>query len=353
MKLKIIILCLFFALACDDQKASTEDTIINNRSDKDPTSVAVYTATIKPLDYIINTAGKVISFKSIELKSPSTGMVENVLIENGERVEKGQTIIVLVDDKEKIAFERAKIDLTEYQLKYENELISYEGGDKGKVVSEEILENLRISTGLKKAELNYSEAELNYKSKEIKSPFSGVVADFSVVPGQYINTGEKLSVLNDNRALGVEINLLEIDYSLLKKGYKATIVPIGSTDVEFQGTVKNINPVVDKKTGLVKVSLSIPATSFRIIPGMNVDVYLKVPGKPQIVVPKDAVIIRSGREVVFTMEDGLAKWNYVKAGKENGKEIEILEGLSKDQTVIVSNNLQLSHDAPVTVESNR
>ena len=94
MKLKIIILCLLFALACNDQKTSTEDAIVNNRSEKDPTAVKVYTATRKPLDYIINTAGKVISFKSIELKSPASGIVEKVLVENGQRAEKGETLLV-------------------------------------------------------------------------------------------------------------------------------------------------------------------------------------------------------------------------------------------------------------------
>ena len=353
MKLKIIIFCLLFAFACNEKEKSTEGAIVNNRSERDPTAVKVAVSTTKPLDYIINTAGKVISFRSIELKSSASGIVEKVMIENGQRTVKGESLIILVDDKEKIALERAKINLTESQLKYENEFISYEGGDKGKKVSPEIIENLRISSGLKKAELDLKEAELNYRNKAIKSPFSGVIADFSVVPGQYINNGEKLGILNDDRALGVEINLLEIDYSLLKKGYKASIEPIGSAGMEFEGVITNINPIVDEKTGLVKVTLKIPAADRRIIPGMNVNVFLKVPGTPQVVIPKDAVLVRSGREVVFTIEDSLAKWNYVKTGKENGKEIEILEGLLSDQTVIISNNLQLSHDAPVTVESNR
>jgi len=41
----------------------------------------------------------------------------------------------------------------------------------------------------------------------------------------------------------------------------------------------------------------------------------------------------------------LAKWNYVTVGREKGKEFEILEGLTEGQQVIVTNNLQLAHDA--------
>ena len=66
-------------------------------------------------------------------------------------------------------------------------------------------------------------------------------------------------------------------------------------------------------------------------------------------VAKEAIVMKSGKPVVFTEENGLAKWNYVSTGRENGKEIEILSGIKAGQNVIVSNNLQLAHDAPIIV----
>jgi hypothetical protein len=47
------------------------------------------------------------------------------------------------------------------------------------------------------------------------------------------------------------------------------------------------------------------------------------------------------------LEERLAKWNYVTVGLENDIEVEIKDGIKVDQIVIVSNNLQLAHDAPV------
>lgn len=105
---------------------------------------------------------------------------------------------------------------------------------------------------------------------------------------------------------------------------------------------------MDIKTGLVKVVLQLEGTS-KAFPGMHVNVRMRLPFKSNIIVLKEAIVIRSGKQVVFTAVNGKAYWNYVKTGRENGKEIEVLEGLKTGDNVIISNNLQLAHDAPVTV----
>jgi hypothetical protein len=53
--------------------------------------------------------------------------------------------------------------------------------------------------------------------------------------------------------------------------------------------------------------------------------------------------------VVFTIEKNESKWNYVEVGKDNGEEVEILDGIEAGSTVITTNNLQLAHQAPVQI----
>jgi secreted trypsin-like serine protease len=88
-----------------------------------------------------------------------------------------------------------------------------------------------------------------------------------------------------------------------------------------------------------------------LFPGMNCTATIKVPVHRALIIPKDALVMRSGKPVVFTMEDGKAKWNYVSIGKDNGKEVEITAGLNNKKRVITTANLQLADDAPV-VEDN-
>lgn len=84
---------------------------------------------------------------------------------------------------------------------------------------------------------------------------------------------------------------------------------------------------------------------------MNASATILVPNEKSVIVPKSAVVIRNGKAVIFTYEAGLAKWNYVVVGRDNGKEVEILDGLVEGMKVIINNNLQLAHDSPVKEES--
>jgi len=79
---------------------------------------------------------------------------------------------------------------------------------------------------------------------------------------------------------------------------------------------------------------------------------IRAPQNNSIVVPKQALVYRSGRPVVFTLTGNESKWNYVEVGKDNGQEVEILKGIEPNETVITTNNLQLAHQAPVQIVEN-
>ena len=90
---------------------------------------------------------------------------------------------------------------------------------------------------------------------------------------------------------------------------------------------------------------------------MNVRVSVKRSLGQQLVIPKTAVVLRSGKQVVFTLQEGKAMWNYVHTGLENATEYVVSdksqkgieEGLSEGDTVIVTGNLNLAHEAEVNI----
>ncbi len=73
----------------------------------------------------------------------------------------------------------------------------------------------------------------------------------------------------------------------------------------------------------------------------------------RLVVPKSAVVLRTGRQVVFTYEDGKAMWNYVTTGLENLDSYEIVEGLKDGNIVIYNGNENLAHETPVVIASDK
>ena len=86
---------------------------------------------------------------------------------------------------------------------------------------------------------------------------------------------------------------------------------------------------------------------------MNVRVIVKRQIEETLVIPKSAVVLRSGgRKVVFTHENGHAVWNYVTTSLENMDEYIITEGLKPGQEVIITGNINLAHESPVQVIDN-
>jgi hypothetical protein len=126
--------------------------------------------------------------------------------------------------------------------------------------------------------------------------------------------------------------------------------------VELRATVSAINPVVDDQ-GLVRIHARIQPDDLRrhaacLLEGMNIRAVLEKRLPNQLVVPKSAVVLRSGKPVVFTYDEasGLAKWNYVTVLYENDTHAAIGEGLKPGDLVIFEGNLNLDHDARVAVE---
>jgi membrane fusion protein (multidrug efflux system) len=83
---------------------------------------------------------------------------------------------------------------------------------------------------------------------------------------------------------------------------------------------------------------------------MNVRVILEQRIPDQVIIPRSALVLRSGREVVFTYEpnEQLAKWKYVTIAYENEDQLAVSEGIEAGDLVIYEGNLNLAHDAEVT-----
>ena len=114
-----------------------------------------------------------------------------------------------------------------------------------------------------------------------------------------------------------------------------------------------INPIVDAESKTTAVTVEIPNPEEKILPGMFA--YAKLEAQifnNKFLVPKDAVLIRDQRKLLFIIRDGLAKWCYVTTGLENEDHVEILDstlGLKPGELVITEGNYTLVHDAKVKV----
>jgi len=356
------LLSLFFIacylISCGSAAApeSNEDMQANSGSVvASVTHVETAIAEFHLFQYLISSNGKIKSQHEQLITSESSGKLLVCNAQTGKKASVGSVILQLETTSIQYRLQKAKLVQFNSEKEYESQLLGYENllKDKTKEEADDIKQKLKISTGLAGAEQEIKEANYELTKAIIKAPFSGILADVKVQQGQQLKSGEELFRIYDPNNMLLEIKLLEADISMLKQGTPAEASPIINPKLIYKASVYEINPYVDEN-GMVTIRLKIQIPnsksqneSSRLFPGMNCMAIIKVPFAKTLIVPKEAVVMRSGKAVVFTMEEGKAKWNYVVTGKDNGKEVEIKEGLKAGQKVITTNNLQLAHDAPI------
>ncbi|MFA8449105.1 MAG: efflux RND transporter periplasmic adaptor subunit [Bacteroidales bacterium] len=343
---------LFLILACNNNEHRKNSQVITDTKDKDIAKVKVMPLSLKkfPSQTFVN--AKLIAKNKVDLCFSMSGKLITLREKNGNWVKKGDVIACL--DRERLALElrRAKDQLA---LAY-NQLISLslgfepEVGDTAKI-SPKVLANLKLESGYNKALLLLKEKEINYKKLRLCSPIDGQVVMLEAHENQLVNENKFFCRVIDNRNFYVKAELLETELRNLHIGQSVQVKPLAYSEKSFKGKLVEINPQVSNK-GLVNIKATVENSEQLLLDGMNVELVIEQNTPNQIVVPRDAIVLRSGKPVVFTYVDGKAYWNYVKTSLENDQFVCIKSGLKEEDLVIYNNNFHLNHNSPVEVLSN-
>ena len=351
----LIIITIIIIYSCNSNNSKTDEAISIYDSVKE-TATKVNTAFSMNKDFIykIQSNGKIKSLHDQNITTEIGGILIYSNVKSGMKVNKGTVLAKFESTPILFKLERAKLNHFNSVNEYESQLLSYEKllFDKEKLEADNIKQKLKISTGLAAAEQEINEANYALEKTIIKAPFDGILSDIKIQEGQLIKPGEELFKIYNSVNLLLEIKILEADVQFLMIGTPAVINPISVSEKKYKATVYEINPNVDEN-GMISVKLKFNnplsiKNRRSLFPGMNCIAIINVPINKSIIVPKESIVMRSGKFVVFTLENGKAKWNYVTIGKDNGQEVEIIEGLKQGLKVITSNNLQLAHNVSVS-----
>jgi membrane fusion protein (multidrug efflux system) len=345
--------------SCGGRSSAATGAIADGSGEANPrfTKAVVTTITAREAEfhYNIHTNGKIRSGDDQLFTCFNGGVVLVSKARTGAYFHPGEMIMQLDTQTISNRLEHARLALFNGEKEYESELLGYEAllKDKSQEQVNLIQKKLRISSGLASAERDEQEAMQDMAKSIIRAPFAGILADVKAREGTLLKPGDELFRLYDPEDLSLEVKVLESDVSGLKIGAPATISPLYDEKISIGCEVSEINPYVDEG-GMIMLKLKLvglppKATDklMSIFPGMNCTAVIGVPARRALSIPREALVMRNGEAIVFTVEKGRTKWNYVTPGMENDHEIEILKGLVPGDKVIISNNLQLADDIPV------
>jgi RND family efflux transporter MFP subunit len=337
-------------IACSKQQ-NDENKPNENDTENKSVSIPVVTTTVltvSEFDHNIVSNGHIKAHSVADLYFRSAEVVSEVYVHNGQRVSKGQAIARL--DLFKLNNERAKqlTALEQAKLELKDVLIG-QGYDPENMsaIPADVVRLARVRSGLEQAEANYNATVRDIEEATLRAPYAGVVANLKAKAHTLASQSEAACSIINDAAMDIEFPVLENELSLVAVGNIVNITPYNNSE-PVTGKVIEINPTIDE-TGHVTIKAQINK-SHGLVDGMNARVSVNRSLGNKLVVPKTAVVLRSGRQVVFTYENGKAIWNYVHTGLENIDSYVIEDGLSEGQVVITSGNENLAHESPVTIK---
>lgn len=307
----------------------------------------------------VTTRGEIKSDASAVLKAETGGLVQQVLVRAGDRVRRGQPLIRLDPEPLELALAKAEAALNAAKINYRVE-IDVDSIATGQPPSEARREFVNAKAGIPTAEVNLREARLALERSVITAPFDGVLERVSVAIGERIGSGQEVAMIVDLINLRIEAKVQESDLPLLRINGEARVTVAAMPGAPVRGRITAILPMVDSLTRAGTAVVRLRGDGM-LRPGMYVDVELEATRlRDRIIVPDRAVIERESRPMVFVVRDGRAKWEYVNAGRSNGREREVLPDtatglipLSPGDIVLIDGHLTLTHDAPVKLVATR
>lgn len=279
-----------------------------------------------------------------EVVARAGGVVEQLLVEEGQRVKAGQVMARIDDDRLRLEVERAEANLAKLEQEYRRNKQLHEK----QLVSAEAYENLQYQLDAMRADLELAKLQLAWT--EIRAPFDGIVAKRYIKLGNMLAQNASAFRVTTYDPLIARLHVPERELNKLASQQQAELRVDALPGRKFTAVIDRVSPVVDAATGTFAVTVAVREPDGMLKPGMfgRIDIIYDR-HTDAVLVPRTAVINEDAKSTVFVVRDEHAQRQIVKTGYANNGSIEILEGLEPGERVITVGQNSLKDGARVSV----
>lgn len=393
---RMLVLLFIFTMISSTGCNSKNLTDTMNKETEQAITVEVAKAIKGQIESSIGYSGRVKPVQEIMITPKQPGKVTKINFDLGQKVKAGQVLFEL-DKKDAILQlnqAAAAVELAEMNLNkmagstYEQQLIQlksallsaeinyndvksnyeaiktlYEAGAESKLNYDRLQSQLRITEQqyeaakanyslfeekshtenieLSKAQLDQAKAaydivQNSLNNMSVISPLSGTISAKNIKAGEFISNATVAFVIIDDSSYTIDINVSEDTIGKVHAGDTAKVYINSISEEMLSGTITATAPSADvqKQTYLVKISLNDPPDTVK--GGMFAEVKLvTVRVENCLTAPLSSIIEEEGKKYVFVVKDDKAEKIEIAAGIHNDKEIQIIDGITADDLIVV------------------
>ena len=303
-------------------------------------------------NHYVELQGDVKSEKIISIYPEFSGIINELFVESGESVGKGQ-ILATIDDG------GLKQQLSQLQITYNLAKTTYERQERlwGQKIGSEIqyLESKSMFEAQSKA-IEQLTKQLN--KTIIKAPFSGIIDNVIVKKGEVVYPGRSnLMLLINMQEMYVESKVPENYINSITKG-KDVVIEAPMLNIALKSKIRLVANYINPLNRTYRIEAEIPSNNYKIKPNLNVK--LKVndyTSKDAILIMLNHINIDSNNdEYVYKIINKEGK-NYalktiIETGKNNGNFIEVLKGLTENDEIVSEGARKITNNSEVKIINN-
>ena len=316
-----------------------------------PAAVEVARVEVTRLVDDTQAVGSLRSRQGVMVRPEVSGRITQLNFRDGDRVRKGQLLVQLDDTLQVAQIKQAEAELSIARANHKrNQELVAQGFISQRSVDES-------AANLEVAQAKLSLAQANAARLRITAPFDGMTGIRSANPGDYLKDGADIVNIEDIDAVFVDFRLPERFQTKVRRGQTAAVEIDALPGRKFNALVQAIDPLIDANGRSIAVRGCIDNRQMQLRPGMFARVNAVFGEREQaMVIPEEAIVPFGGRQFVIKVVDGADKDSKVsqrvevKIGIRRPGQVEIVEGLSPGETVVVAGQQRLQRDgSPVRV----
>jgi RND family efflux transporter MFP subunit len=338
---------------------------------------------------LVQATGYISARRQATVSTQITGTLTQVLIEEGDHVQKGQVIARLEDSslragvnvaqanilsiQAQIAQAQAQLTQAEADARRQAELSASgmttrqaaEQARTAVATAQAVLEARRREADAGRAQL--AQAQVNFDYTVVRAPFSGVVTVKAAQVGEIVSplsagggfTRTGVGTIVDMDSLEVVVDVSEAYIGQIKADMAAEAVPDAYPDWKVPAHVQAIIPTADRGKATIKVRVALEQKDARLVPDMGMRVSFlgarpaanAAPAPKGVLVPPQALAQRDGQTVVFVAGDGRVQQRNVKPAPQDIGSMKLLpEGLKAGERVVLSPPATLRDGAEIRAD---
>jgi RND family efflux transporter MFP subunit len=315
----------------------------------------------------INVTGTVTSPRTAVLSTAVAGIVAELTIDEGDRVETGDVLLKLDAELAQLALERSLAEVKQREIAVADARRRFAeaeqvGTQRG--IARTQIESLRAEVSSDEAALAASQAAAReqraiVERNTLKAPFAGVISERFTELGEWVSPGDGLFELVATDNLRFDFRVGQDNFAALSPETPVEISLDAFPDRSIPGYVDAIVPVKNPsaRTFLVRVRAENDdaGNPLLITPGMSARGTLNIDtGRSGVAVSRDAILrFPDGRVTVWVVDPGgdlpVVREQVVRTGSEFAGVVEITDGLADGDVVVVRGNEMLQEGQAVSI----